>query len=409
MVASHIAELRPFGPERMRVEAPFSRAPPITTDPQRTLKGTRAMAQAAAGPRPARQAPRRNRSRRTDDTVYGAIDLGTNNCRMLLARRTPGGFRVVDAYSRIVRLGEGLGATGALSEAAMDRAVEALGICAQKLKRRNVTKIRAVATEACRAAANGGAFLERVKAETGLELDCITAEEEARLAVQGSLDLLDEAADAAVVVDIGGGSTEMCWVDVAEWRNRGGFDGGGRPPLRGWSTMPVGVVTLSERFPEPDEGRDEWYAAMKAHVRSLMNAPKGARRLRPVFEAGLAHMVGTSGTVTSVAGVHLNLERYDRSRVDGLWMTAEETRAACDRLSSKDARGRAQEGCIGTERADLVLAGCAILEAVMEAWPTERLRVCDRGLREGLLLNLMRKKRRRGRRARSKPNGASDD
>lgn len=363
------------------------------------------MGKAAAGDAPARPAPRRNRPRRSDETVYGAIDLGTNNCRMLVARRMPGGFRVVDAYSRIVRLGEGLSSTGALSEAAMDRAVEALTICAQKLERRNVSKVRAVATEACRAAANGEAFLARVQAETGLTLDCITAEEEARLAVQGSLDLLDETMDAALVVDIGGGSTELCWVDLAEWRARGGYDGGGRPPMRGWSTMPVGVVTLSERFPEPVENREDWYEAMKAHVRSKMNAPRGARRLRPLFDQGRAHMVGTSGTVTSVAGVHLNLPRYDRSKVDGVWITAEETRIACKRLSGKDAAGRAKEGCIGLERAELVLAGCAILESVMETWPTEKLRVGDRGLREGLLLNLMRKKRRRGRRAR---NGAAN-
>ena len=172
--------------------------------------------------------------------------------------------------------------------------------------------------------------------------------------------------------------------------------------------MPVGVVTLSERFPEPETGQAEWYAAMKSYVAEKMNAPKGARRLRPLFEQGKAHMVGTSGTVTSVAGVHLNLPRYDRSKVDGLWMTAEQTRAACDRLSSKDIAGRAQEGCIGTERADLVLAGCAILESVMETWPTEKLRVGDRGLREGLLLNLMRKKRRRGRRGKRKADGAAN-
>ena len=175
---------------------------------------------------------------------------------MLLARRTRGGFRVVDAYSRIVRLGEGITASGELSDAAMDRAVEALGVCAERIKRRNVTKLRAIATEACRQAKNGEVFLERVKSETGLDMEIIGPEEEARLAVQGSLDLLDEDMDAAVVVDIGGGSTELCWVDLAEWRNRGGYENGGRPPLRGWSSMPLGVVTLSERFPEPKNADD---------------------------------------------------------------------------------------------------------------------------------------------------------
>lgn len=367
------------------------------------------MAKDAAGDRPARPGANRSGNGKRSEPLYGAIDLGTNNCRMLLARRTHDGFRVVDAYSRIVRLGEGLGASGQLSPAAMDRAVEALKVCAQRVERKKVARLRAIATEACRRAVNGPDFLQRVKAETGIDLEIVSAEEEARLAVQGSLDLLDEAMDAALVVDIGGGSTELCWVDLAEWRNRGGFASGGRPPLRGWSTMPMGVVTLSERFPEPEgeAARSEWYEAMKAHVRSHMKAPKGARRLRPVFEAGKAHLVGTSGTVTSVAGVHLDLERYERARVDGLWLNSEDAHVVCQRLASKDAAGRAEEGCIGTERADLVVAGCAILEAVMEAWPTERMRVGDRGLREGLLLNLMRRKRRRGRRGRGKKESKS--
>ncbi|PWE17388.1 exopolyphosphatase [Marinicauda salina] len=365
------------------------------------------MAKDAAGDGPARPRPGRNR-RGAGGPLYGAIDLGTNNCRMLVAKRTHRGFRVVDAYSRIVRLGEGMGASGRLSDAAMDRALAALTACANRLERRKVAHVRAIATEACRAASNADVFLDRVRAETGLELEPITPEEEARLAVQGSLDLLDEAMDAAIVVDIGGGSTELCWVDLAEWRARGGFQQGGRPPLRGWMTMPVGVVSLSERFPEPDENRAEWYEHMKVYVNEQMNAPRGARRLRPLFEDGRAHMVGTSGTVTSVAGVHLELERYDRSRVDGLWMSAEEARAACARLAAKDAAGRAEEGCIGTERADLVLAGSAILESVMDAWPCERLRVGDRGLREGMLLNLMRPKRRRGRRRGRKRGGGGD-
>lgn len=369
------------------------------------------MAKDAAGPEPARQRPNRGRKSARQDPIYGAIDLGTNNCRMLLARRTREGFRVVDAYSRIVRLGEGITASGELSEVAMERAVEALAVCADRIKRRNVTKLRAIATEACRRAHNGERFVERVKAQTGLEMEIIGPEEEARLAVQGSLDLLDEAMDAAVVVDIGGGSTELCWVDLEEWRNRGGYDSGGRPPLRGWSSMPLGVVTLSERFPEPKksgaDARAAWYAEMKAHAVKHLKAPKGARRLRPIFEAGRAHMVGTSGTVTSVAGVHLNLTRYMRDKVDGMWMTSEDAHFACQRLASQDRNGRAREGCIGHDRADLVLAGCAIYEAVMEAWPTEKVRVGDRGLREGMLLNLMRPKRRRGRRGagkRAEPN-----
>ncbi|KAA5804829.1 Ppx/GppA family phosphatase [Alkalicaulis satelles] len=362
------------------------------------------MAKDAAGPDSPRPDTARPSRKGPPDTVYGAIDLGTNNCRMLLARKSPGGFRVIDAYSRIVRLGEGLLSSGRLSEPAMTRAIEALSVCADRVKRRNVTRLRAIATEACRAADNSDEFLERARAATGLELEIITAEEEARLAVQGSLDLLDPEMDAALVLDIGGGSTELCWVDLAEWRTRGGLKSGGRPPLRGWSTMPLGVVTLSDRFPEPSDPalRETWYQDMKACAAQHLRPPRGARRLRPVFNAGRAHLVGTSGTVTSVAGVHLNLERYVRDKVDGMWMSTAEAREACLRLAVQDRAGRARQGCIGDDRADLVLAGCAIYEAVMDAWPTERVRVGDRGLREGILLGLMRPRKRRGSRGRTR-------
>jgi exopolyphosphatase/guanosine-5'-triphosphate,3'-diphosphate pyrophosphatase len=336
-------------------------------------------------------------NRHAPTPVYGAIDLGTNNCRMLLAQRSGRGFNVVDAFSRVVRLGEGLNATGELSQGAMDRAVEALKVCSEKLARRHVVKHRAIATQACRSATNGEDFLKRVREETGINFDLITPEEEARLALHGCLDLLDASKDAALVIDIGGGSTELSWVDLAEWRKRGGHDSGGRPPMKSWSSTPVGVVTLSERFPERED-RLAWYGEMKSYARGLMRTPRGARQMRPVFEAGRGHLVGTSGTVTSMAGVHLRLPRYDRSQVDGIWMTGEEALAACTRLRDLDIHGRGLEPTIGPDRAELVLAGCAIYEAVADAWPADQLRVGDRGLREGLLLNLMRKPKRRNKR-----------
>ncbi len=361
------------------------------------------MAEPSPGKSGARSAGRKRGRRKSSQPVYGAIDLGTNNCRMLLAQKTGNGFRVVDAYSRVVRLGEGLAHHGVLSDAAMDRAVEALKICADKIGRYNVVKHRSIATQACRLAENGDDFLERVKQETGLDFDCISAEEEARLAVHGCVDLLDPDKDAALVIDIGGGSTELSWVDLAEWRARGGPQSGGRPPMKSWSSAPIGVVTLSERFPERHDDRKAWYQEMKAFARQQLKTPRGARSLRDVFSEGRGHLVGTSGTVTSMAGVHLNLPRYDRSRVDGLWMSGEDALEACKRLRELDVKGRASEPVIGADRAELVLAGCAIYEAVAEKWPAERLRVGDRGLREGLLLNLMRKPKRRRRGGRRKP------
>lgn len=361
----------------------------------------------ASTARPGRK-DRRPKGAKSNDPLYGAVDLGTNNCRMLLARRTPDGFRVVEAFSRIVKLGEGLATHGSLSRAAMDRAVAALSVCAERVNKRKVTKMRWVTTEACRRASNGDVFLKRVKEATGIELEVISPEEEARLAVQGSIDLLDTDKEAALVIDIGGGSTELCWVDLAEWRARGGPDSGGRPPMRGWSTMPYGVVTMAEKFPE-GEDREAWYDTMRQAARKALKPPRGARRMRHLFEEGKAHLVGTSGTVTSVAGVHLNLPRYDRGQVDGLHFTVEHARAACQRLLSKDYEGRAAEPCIGTERADLVLAGCAILEAVLDEWPSTYMRVGDRGLREGILLNLMRPKRRKRRRKGSDKGEAKEE
>jgi len=345
-----------------------------------------------SGPRPG------HRKRGGPGPAYAAIDLGTNNCRMLVARRAGRSFRIIDAFSRIVRLGGGLTESGRLNDTAMDNVVSALKVCAEKMERREVVKYRAVATQACRLAENGADFMARIKAETGLDFDIISPEEEARLAVLGCLDLMDETYDVALVVDIGGGSTELSWVDLAQWRTRGGFDSGGRPPIRTWASAPVGVVTLSEHIPEADHP-DNWYEAMKAFAADALKTPRGAKKLIPLFRESRAHMIGTSGTITSVAGVHMGLPRYERALVDGSWMTAVDARAACQDLASKDLEGRAANPVIGRDRADLVLAGCAILEAVMDKWPVEKIRVGDRGLREGLLLNLMRKPKRRRRRS----------
>jgi exopolyphosphatase/guanosine-5'-triphosphate,3'-diphosphate pyrophosphatase len=332
--------------------------------------------------------------------AYAALDLGTNNCRLLIAAPTSRGFRVLEAFSRIVRLGDGLTHTGRLDVDAMERALAALRICADRIRKRGVPHVRAVATQACRSAANGGDFLARVEAETGLKLHIITPQEEARLSVAGCLGLLDRQADAALVVDVGGGSTELSWVDLKELS----FDPDRRPPhparlpIKAWMSVPLGVVSLADRFPETREDRHGWFRAMVEEVKAEIAAFHGADELKPAFEAGRAHLIGTSGAITSLAGLHLGLARYERSRVDGLWMTREDCEAAAERLMSITAKERAAEPCIGPDRADLVLAGAAILQAVQELWPCARVRVADRGLREGLLLSLMNRPPRRRRR-----------
>jgi exopolyphosphatase/guanosine-5'-triphosphate,3'-diphosphate pyrophosphatase len=337
---------------------------------------------------------------------FAALDLGTNNCRLLIATPMADGFRIVDAYSRIVRLGEGLSHTGRLSDAAMARAISALRICADKIGRRGVSQVHAVATQACRSAANGGQFIDEVAAQTGLRLRIISPREEARLSVAGCLTLLDRDADAALVLDVGGGSTELSWIDLraAGAAPAGGGRGQWPPPIRAWLSIPIGVVTLAERFPETDSQNPLWFRAMVDEIRAQVERFQRADDLRPVFEAGRAHLVGTSGAITGLAGLHLGLARYDRGKVDGLWMSRAECDAAAARLIALSQAERARQPCIGPDRADLVLAGAAILQAVQELWPCDRVRVADRGLREGLLLSLMqpRARRRRQRRGQSR-------
>jgi len=328
-----------------------------------------------------------------------------------VATPSPRGFRVVEAYSRIVRLGEGLSQTGRLSEEAMDRSMAALKVCAEKVRRRKVLRVKAVATQACRGAENGSEFVQRVADETGLRLQIITPKEEAQLSVAGCMSLFDREAEAALVVDVGGGSTELSWVDL----QAGGLDSKPRQfaawrlPIKAWLSIPIGVVTLAERFPEGERADQAWFRSMVEAVKVQIAAFPHAASLRETFAADRAHMVGTSGAITSLAGLHLGLPRYDRNVVDGLWMQRVDCEAAADRLLKLTASERALEPCIGADRADLVLAGAAILQAVQELWPCSRVRVADRGLREGLLMSLMSdqqkkpRRRRRGGAGRARP------
>ena len=311
--------------------------------------------------------------------VYGALDLGTNNCRLLLAVPAEGGFSVVDAFSRIVRLGEGLSQTGQLNPLAMDRTIEALRVCANKLAWRQVKRFRLIATEACRSASNGEAFIARVKKETGLDLEIIDRETEASLAVAGAAPLLATDAETALVFDIGGGSTELMWLDLAS-------DGSYQP--REWTSLPAGVVTIAEKFGGAHVSPEN-YAAMRAHLTPLLQKFRAEISTR-AGHAMPGHLLGTSGTVTTIAGVQMGLKRYDRSRVDGSWLKGHEISNVTADLLAMTYEERAQSPCIGRDRADLVLAGCAILEEIRATFPAERLRVADRGLREGILAMLMR-------------------
>jgi exopolyphosphatase/guanosine-5'-triphosphate,3'-diphosphate pyrophosphatase len=313
--------------------------------------------------------------------AYAALDLGTNNCRLLIARPTgERDFTVIDAFSRVVKLGEDLAVTGKLSQEAMDRALGALSVCAEKLRRRNVRLARSVATEACRRAANGPDFIERVRRETGIALDIISAEEEARLAVLGCHILLEEGHGPAVIFDIGGGSTELVLLEPGEKI----------PHIIDWQSVPWGVVSLTDTVRSTGEGREarlERYRRMRQVVSESFAGFAG--RVADRAKGDDIRLLGTSGTVTTLASLHLELPHYDRKAVDGLIVPSEAMRSISTRLSGMSPAERSELPCIGQDRADLVVAGCAILEAILDLWPAERLGVADRGIREGILRSLM--------------------
>ncbi|MBD2840760.1 Ppx/GppA phosphatase family protein [Erythrobacter rubeus] len=320
--------------------------------------------------------------------AYAALDLGTNNCRLLIARPSGRDFTVIDAFSRVVKLGEDLAKTGRLSDEAMDRALGALSVCADKLRRRNVRLARSVATEACRRAANGPKFIERVRDETGIALDIISAEEEARLAVLGCHILLENGDGPAVIFDIGGGSTELVLLEPD----------GKIPRIIDWQSVPWGVISLTDTVGRGEDTRDariDRYARMRKIVSGSF-APF-ADRIAGAATKDDIRLLGTSGTVTTLASLHLELPHYDRNAVDGLIVPATAMRDISEQLSGMSPSERSQLPCIGQDRADLVVAGCAILDSILDLWPAERLGVADRGIREGILRSLMAAERQSAR------------
>ncbi len=333
-------------------------------------------------------AARGQRGRRTgrspdqvQSRLYAALDLGTNNCRLLVARPAAAGFRVIDSFSRIVRLGEGLATIGRLSDEAMARTLEALEVCADKIASRMVASGRYVATEACRRAANCEEFLANVRERAGLDIEIISSREEARLVVAGCSPLLDPRLPYAIVFDIGGGSTEIVWLSL-EGRPR-------KPLILATLSLPFGVITLTERFGSA-EVAPETYWSMVEEAKAALAPFERVHDIRRLVARASVQMLGSSGTVTTLAGVRMALPRYIRTRVDGSLLTFDAVADVCAHLLALGLDGRAANPCIGRERADLVLSGCAILEAICATWPVGRLIVADRGVREGILYDLMR-------------------
>ena len=347
---------------------------------------------AAAGPTTTPADPDSQNGQNVGGRTYAALDLGTNNCRLLVARPSRRGFKVVDAFSRIIRLGEGVSTTGRLSQAAIERTIDALRVCAAKMDRNKVERAGLIATEACRLACNAEEFLGRVRKDTGLDIKIVDRETEAKLAVSGCASLIDHSCDFALVFDIGGGSSELIWLDLTRrkygWRRSLHDRLEVQSCIAAWTSLPVGVVTLAEQFGGKLVNA-EIFAAMVRHVACMLEPFEAQHGLSRRVGNGKTHLLGTSGTVTTVAGVHLRLPRYERNKVDGCWLDIAQARTVTAELLASSYEERAAQPCVGKERADLVLAGCAILEALLQTWPCQRLRVADRGLREGILATLM--------------------
>ncbi len=336
--------------------------------------------------------PNRKKQRKTSNhknqsliskNIYSAIDLGTNNCRLLVAQQTANGFKVIDSFSRVVRLGEGLGKNdNILSKEAMDRTIEALDICLSKIHRKGVTHMRNVATQACREAVNCDDFIERVEKEVRMKLHIIDPAEEARLAMMGCKALLEKKYSNAIIFDIGGGSTELIWVKIKQQ---------GIPEIIDWTSIPFGVVNLSEKYGMTHAMPPHEYAHMKQTIMTAFQSFEVKHNMQELVAKGKIQLLGTSGTITTLTAMDMELEIYDRTRVDGAKVTSSRIRELCNMLSGLNYEERLALRNIGADRADLVVAGCAILESIMDLWPIENIRVADRGIREGMLLDMMYK------------------
>ena len=319
------------------------------------------------------------KDRNAAHNIYAALDLGTNNCRLLIAEPDRSNFRVIDAFSRIVRLGEGVSRHGCLSEAAMERTISAVRICASKMRNRGVTRARCVATGACRVAGNTADFTARVARDTGVELETISGEEEARLAVAAASQLFDYKHHYALIFDIGGATTELIWLRLAPSREVTVID---------TTSLPCGVAVLAERQARSKTACHP-FDDMVGHAEHLLNKFEVRNGIGATVGEAKVQLLGTSGTTTTLAGIHLGLKRYERSKVDGMRLRRSDLTAVIRSIREMSAEALAQNGCVGKQRADWVLPGAAIMQAISNRWPCRDLTVADRGIRDGILRDMI--------------------
>lgn len=296
------------------------------------------------------------------------IDLGSNTVRLLVADvEGPGRWRVVAEHQTVTRLGEGLAATGALGEVPMARTLAVVRDYVARGAALGATETRIVATSAVREAANGSVFAAAVERATGWRVRVVSGEDEARLTLLGVRHGVGPLAGPVVVFDIGGGSTEYILADGEQ--------------VRATASLRLGVVPLAERYPFPERVDRSRYAALLREVMRQL-----ARELpAEILSARPAHLVGTAGTVTTLAALDLGLPRYDAGRVQGHRLSRAAIERLGARLGSLTVGERAALPCLEPGRADLIVPGVAIVMATLDCLGVDGLTVSDSGLREGIL------------------------
>lgn len=320
-----------------------------------------------------------DKEKKNDVQEYlAALDLGTNTCRLLIGKRTPQGVQVVDSFVRVIRLGDELATKGHISKEAIKRAVSALSICAKKIKSYSVARGRYVATATCRMASNREEFLRTILTKAGLDLEVISTAEEARLSIMGCADLMDSSTRYAIAFDIGGGSTEVMWLEL--FPNK-------LPEIIEWISLPLGVVTVADRLRQ-HSSPEECLLNIRKFVAKEVKSFCDKAYIYPQLVKNNIQLIGTRGTVTTLAALHKNLDRYDRLKVNGVLLTPDIIKRTVSNLYGMSVEKRLLHPCIGPLRSELVLGGVAIFEGIYDVFPINPVRVADRGVREGILLDL---------------------
>ena len=306
-----------------------------------------------------------------------SIDVGSNTVRLLLAQPLPGQtFRPLRVERIITRLGGNFSSRKGLDKLSMERTVEALRSFAEVLEGEGVEKIFAVGTGVLRKARNRSAFIKAVRAQTGFSLRIISGREEARAMARGVLGSLKDRTTPRLIVDVGGGSTEIIWME--------------RQTLRKSVSLDLGVVGLTERFLSEDPPNPAEMEALNRFVQAILAEVRRHWEKEGWDDRKVhSHLAGTAGTVTTLGAIALSLSVYDPQKVTGHRIPFSKLRRMHRLLSSLSLKERGRVPGLEKGREDLILAGSAILLNLMEVFGRSALEVIDSGLLEGVLLEGM--------------------